>query len=121
MIFYRKFNGETPQLNAVIRKISEGITQEASLDFRVTDLYLQRIAFLLAAGQPDLVQPRWVERALNHQQPSGGWRFGWHGWHPTPYKILLDDEESSHTTAQGLLLTCELKYRYPNWIATHYR
>jgi hypothetical protein len=121
LLFYRKFNGETPALNALIRRISERIAQEAALDFRVTDLYLQRITFLLAAGQPDLVQPRWVERALACQEPSGGWFYGWYGWQPTPYKFDIEDVESRHATAQGLWLTCMLKYRYPEWVSAHYK
>lgn len=121
LLFYREFNGETPALNALIRRISERIAQEAALDFRVTDLYLQRITFLLAAGQSDLVQPRWVERALARQAPSGGWFYGWYGWQPTPYRFEIEEVENSHTTAQGLWLTCMLKYRYPEWVSAHYR
>lgn len=121
LLLYREFNGETPALNALIRRISERIAQEAALDFRVTDLYLQRIAFLLAARQSDLVQPRWVERALARQEPSGGWFWGWYGWQPTLYKFGLEESESSHATAQGLWLTCMLKYGYPEWVSAHYR
>jgi hypothetical protein len=121
LAMYRQFNGETPELNALIRRVSMRIAQEAALDFRVTDLYLQRIAFLLAAGQADLVQPRWVERALAAQEPSGGWYYCWHGWHPTPYKFEIEETENVHTTAQGLWLTCMLKYRYPEWVRAHYR
>jgi hypothetical protein len=121
LIVYRQFNGETPALNGLIRRISTRIAQEASLDFRVTDLYLQRIAFLLAAGQSDLVQARWVERALAAQETSGGWHYCWYGWCPTPYDFTIEEAESTHTTAQGLWLTCMLKYRYPEWIRAHYR
>jgi hypothetical protein len=121
LLLYREFNGETPALNALIRRISERIAQEAALDFRVTDLYLQRIAFLLAARQSDLVQPRWVERALARQEPSGGWFWGWYGWQPTLYRFGLEESESSHATAQGLWLTCMLKYGYPEWVSAHYR
>jgi len=121
LMFYREFNGETPALNALMRRISERIAQEAALDFRVTDLYLQRIAFLLAAGQSDLVQPRWVERALARQEPSGGWFCGWYCWQPSPYTFEIEEAESSHATAQGLWLTCMLKYRYPEWVSAHYK
>ena len=121
LLLYRKFNGDTPALQALTRRISERIAQEAAIDFRVTDLYLQRIAFLLAAGQADLVQPRWVERAMTAQESSGGWYFGWYGWQPTPYKLGIDEWESSHATAQGLWMACMLKYRYPQWIAANYK
>lgn len=73
LLFYREFNGETPALNTLIRRISERIAQEAVLDFRVTDLYLQRITFLLAAGQLDLVQPvGWSAPLLVRSHPEDG-------------------------------------------------
>ena len=50
LYLYRNHNGATPDLDRLIRRISVRIASEASIDFRVTDLYLQRIAFLLAAG-----------------------------------------------------------------------
>lgn len=121
LMFYREFNEDTPAMNALMRRISERIAQEAAVDFRVTDLYLQRIAFLLAAGQADLVQPRWVERALAYQEPSGGWFYGWYGWQPTPYRFDIEELENSHTTAQGLWIACMLKHRYPQWVSAHYK
>lgn len=120
LVLYRRYNGPTPALDRLIRHLSVRIAREAALDFRVTDLYLQRIAFLLAAGQSDLVRPRWVERALAAQDPSGGWLFNWYGWSPTPYKFGFDDLPSSHATSQGLWLSYLLKHRYPDWIQRHY-
>jgi hypothetical protein len=68
----RKFKGNTPELDRIMIRVENRIAAEAAFDFRVTDLYLQRIAFLLAAGRPDLVKPRWVERALTAQQSDRG-------------------------------------------------
>ena len=68
---HRKFNGDTAELKGVMDRLARRIASEAALDFRVSDLYLQRIAFLLAAGRADLVNPRWVERALAAQQSRG--------------------------------------------------
>jgi hypothetical protein len=122
LYLYRNYNGSTPDLNRLIRRISVRIASEASFDFRVTDLYLQRIAFLLAAGQPDLVKRRWVERALAAQQHDGGWRYSWHGWQPKPFGFEFVDESSiSHATAQGMWIVYMLKYRYPQWIEQNYR
>jgi len=121
LILYREYNGATPELDTLIRRLSERVAQEAALDFRVTDLYLQRIAFLLAAGQPDLVKPRWVERALDAQQSNGGWHYNWHGWSPTPYLFQFDEGPSSHATVQGLWLIDMLQYRYPEWVSANYR
>ncbi len=119
---YRKFNGDTPELQRVMNQVENRIAEEAALDFRVTDLYLQRIAFLLAVGRPDLVKPRWVERALDAQQSDGGWLYNWHGWAPKPYQFEFSDERSvAHTTAQGMWMACLLKYRYPEWIERNYK
>jgi hypothetical protein len=121
LYLYRKFNGDTPDLERIIRQISVQIASEASLDFRVTDLYLQRIACLLAAGQEDLVKRRWVERALAAQQADGGWTYSWHGWGPKPFRFQFVEELStSHPTVQGMWIAYMLKYRYPHWIEKNY-
>lgn len=122
LYFYRKSQGSTPELERLMNRIAERIAWEAALDFRVTDLYLQRIAFLLAVGRADLVRPRWVERAFAAQQADGGWGRTWHGWTRTPYRLALADVSSnSHSTAQGMWIAYMLKYRYPQWIDKNYR
>ncbi len=122
LYLYRRFNGDTPELDRLMNGIEERIASEATFDFRVTDLYLQRIAFLLAAGRPDLVKPRWVERALAAQGSDGGWQRTWHGWAPHPLSYTLSDQQSdAHATAQGMWLANMLKYRYPGWIDEHYK
>jgi hypothetical protein len=52
LCFYRKSKGSTPELDRLMQKIEERTAWEAAIDFRVADLYLQRLAFLLAAGRP---------------------------------------------------------------------
>lgn len=122
LYFYRKSNGDTLELRRIMEQVENRIAVEAALDFRVTDLYLQRISFLLAAGRPDLVKPRWVERALAAQQSDGGWHYTWHGWSPRPADYTFSYEHSiAHSTAQGMWLTYMLKYRYPDWIEKNYK
>ncbi len=122
LYIYRKFNGDTPDLSRLMDRLERRIAMEAALDFRVSDLYLQRIAFLLAAGRPDLVRSRWVERALAAQQSDGTWRYTWHGWGPHPLSFTLSDGHSVvHSTPQGMWLTNMLKYRYPGWIEKNYK
>jgi hypothetical protein len=122
LYFYRKSKGSTPELDRLMREIEERIAWEASIDFRVTDLYLQRLAFLLAAGRPDLIRPRWVERAFAAQQSDGGWLENWHGWTRTPYRFSFGDElPTAHSTAQGMWISYMLKYRYPEWIDRNYK
>lgn len=121
LYLYRNYNGANPNLNRLIDRISARIAGEASIDFRVTDLYLQRVAFLLAAGHSDLVKRRWVERALAAQQWDGGWLYSWHGWQPNPLQFRLEKATStSHPTAQGMWIAYMLKYRYPQWIEKNY-
>ena len=122
LCFYRKSKGSTPELERLMQGIEERIAWEAAIDFRVTDLYLQRLAFLLAAGRPDLIRPRWVERAFAAQQIDGGWPESWHGWSRTPYRFSFGDElPTAHSTAQGMWISYMLKYRYPEWIDQNYR
>ena len=122
LYFYRKSKGSTPELDRLMQKIEKRIAWESALDFRVTDLYLQRLAFLLAAGRPDMVRPRWVERALAAQQVNGGWLESWHGWTRTPYRFSFGDKSpNAHSTAQGMWISYMLKYRYPEWIDQNYK
>jgi hypothetical protein len=122
LCFYRKSKASTPELDRLMREIEERIAGEAAIDFRVTDLYLQRVAFLLAAGRPDLIRPRWVERAFAARQIDGDWLESWHGWSRTPYRFSFGDElPSAHSTAQGMWISCMLKYRYPEWIEQNYK
>jgi hypothetical protein len=122
LYFYRKSKGSTPELDRLMQRIEGRIAWEAALDFRVTDLYLQRLAFLLAAGRPDLIRPRWLERAFAAQQSDGGWLENWHGWTRTPYRFSFSDEfPIAHSTAQGMWIAYMLKYRYPEWIDQNYK
>ncbi len=122
LYIYRKFNGQTSELRSLMDRLEGRIATEATPDFRVTDLYLQRIAFLLAAGRPDLVKPGWIERALAAQQSDGGWRYTWHGWGPHLLSYTFSNAHSvAHSTAQGMWLTNMLKYRYPEWIEKNYK
>jgi hypothetical protein len=118
----RKFHGETSELHGLMDRAEERIATEATYDFRVTDLYLERIAFLLAAGRPDLVKPRWVERVLAAQQSDGGWRYTWGGWGPHLLSYADAGEHSqAHPTGLGMWLTNMLKHRYPEWIEKNFQ
>lgn len=120
--FSRKFHGDTPELHGLMDRAEQRIATEATYDFRVTDLYLERIAFLLAAGRPDLVKPRWVERALAAQRSDGAWPYTWGAWGPHLLGFADSGERSlAHPTGLGMWLTNMLKYRYPEWIEKNYR
>ena len=122
LYLYRKSKGSSVDLERLMNQVEERIASEATLDFRVTDLYLQRIAFLLVAGRTDLVRRRWVERAMEAQQSDGGWLKNWHGWDRNLYRFSARNQASSaHATTQGLWMVCMLKHRYPGWIDQNYQ
>ena len=121
LILYRSRTGNAPQVNDLINHLCERIAMEAHWDVRVTDLYLQRIAFIMAAGRPDLIKRRWVERAIASQTASGGWVGSWYGWGPGLFAFTVGRRvPNSHTTVQGAWILYMLKYRYPDWIDRNY-
>ena len=121
LILYRKHGLDSQVVDNLINHLCEGIAFEANWDIRVTDLYLQRIAFLLAAGRPDLVKRRWVERILAGQEDDGGWKESWHGWGPGLFAFTMHDRwPTEHATVQGMWIVYMLKYRYPEWTEKRY-
>ena len=122
LLMHRQTNGPSPEVDAGIRADCERIAREAALDFRVTDLYYQRIGVLLSAGYPDLVHPKWIERIISNQGADGGWVVNWYGWDPSPQRFHFGESETvSHSSIQALWVLYLIRYRYPAWIDKHYR
>jgi hypothetical protein len=119
LIMYRDFNGGNPELDSTINYLSGKIARDAHYDFRVSDSYIQRTTFVLAAGLPDLVRRRWVERILDNQMPDGSWKYCWYGWCRGIFEFNMSNP--GHPTVQAAWALTMLKYRYPQWIAEHYR
>jgi hypothetical protein len=118
---YRHYNGPSPQLDAVIIPVTNGVANDAYWDFRVSDSYYQRAATLLAAGRPDLVKKRWIERMLDRQNPDGSWNYCWYGWCRGVFEFSLSQEDQGHTTVQAAWALYLLKYRYSDWIKQNFR
>ncbi len=119
---YRRFNGPSPELNAAINPVAEGVARDAYWDFRVGDAYYQRSACILGAGRPDLIRSRWIERILDSQRPDGAWNYCWHGWCRGIFEFQLQEsEERGHSTVQAAWALYMLKYRYSDWIGQNYR
>ena len=116
---YRHFNGGTPELDQTMNYLSEKIARDAHFDFRVSDSYIQRTTFVLAAGHPDLVRRRWVERILENQNADGSWSYCWYGWCRGIFEFNIYNP--GHATVQGAWALTMLKYRYPQWVEEHYR
>jgi len=119
LVMYRDFNGGNPELNQTMNYLSEKIARDQHYDFRVSDSYLQRIAFVLGAQRPDLIRSRWVERLLDNQQPDGSWKYCWYGWCRGIFEFGLTNP--GHPTVQAAWALTMLKYRYPQWIEEHYK
>lgn len=118
---YRHFNGDSPELKAAINPVSEGVARDGFWDFRVSDSYEQRSAFLLAAGRPDLVKKRWIERILANQQPDGAWNYCWYGWCRGVLEFRSGPGDQGHSTVQAAWALYQLKYHYSDWITQQYQ
>jgi hypothetical protein len=118
---YRRFNGPSPELNAVINPVAEGVAREAFWDFRVNDAYYQRDATLLGAGRPDLVRSRWIERIMNHQNADGTWNYCYHGWCRGVLEFRFGDTDNGHSTVQAAWALYQVRYRYSDWINQNYK
>lgn len=119
LVMYRDFNGDNPELDSIINHLSEKIARDAHFDFRVSDSYIQRTAFVLAAGRPDLIRGRWVERIMDNQMPDGSWKYCWYGWCRGIFEF--NSFNPGHATVQAAWALTMLKYRYPRWIEEHFR
>lgn len=118
---YRRFNGPSPELNAVINPVAEKVARETFFEFRVNDAYPQRVWTLVGAGRPDLVRKQWVLRLLSYQRPDGSWPSCWYGWCRGVAEFSLRDKDPAHVTVQGAYVLYLIKYRYPQWIDENFR
>lgn len=118
---YRHYYGSSPELEAVLGPVADGVARDAYWDFRVSDSYYQRSAALLAAGRPDLVKKRWIERILDRQNPDGSWNYCWYGWCRGVFEFSLSDGDQGHTTVQAAWALYQLKYRYSDWIKQQFQ
>jgi hypothetical protein len=120
---YRHFNGPSPELDAALNPVAEGVARDAYWDFRVSDSYEQRSAFILAAGRPDLVRSRWIDRILANQQADGAWNFCWYRWCRGVFEYRLGDSapgDQGHSTVQAAWALYQLKFKNAQWIRDHY-
>ena len=117
---YRHFNGSSPELDSAITPVTEGVARDAYWDFRVSDSYYQRSAYILGADKPNLIRNRWIERILANQHVNGSWAYCWYGWCRGILEFKLHDSDPGHSTVQAAWALYMLKYRYPHWIEQHY-
>ena len=118
---YRHFNGETPELKAAIVPVTAGVARDAFWDFRVSDSYEQRSAFILAAGRPELIRSRWIERILVNQDPDGAWNYCWYGWCRGVLEFRFGQGDQGHSTVQAAWALYQLKYKHEDWIKRNFQ
>jgi hypothetical protein len=123
LVIYRDYNGGSPALDSTINHLAQKIARDARYDFRVSDSYVQRTAFVLGAGRPDLIRSRWADRILDNQNANGSWGYCWYGWCRGVFEFSFESisTRSGHSTIQAAWALTMLKYRYPQWIEEHYR
>ncbi|HEX5635822.1 MAG TPA: hypothetical protein VFY78_01940, partial [Gammaproteobacteria bacterium] len=116
--FMQRTGCEEPQFVAdSINTLSGYIKQQSTYDFRVVDVYLQRVLMQLDSGHQDRINPRWVKRILAHQNADGGWDDfqplipvgggKYFGFHARGVGIR-NPESNFHATAQGVWLMAML-------------
>jgi len=118
---YRHYNGGSPALDSTLAHLATKVARDARFDLRVNDSYPQRIAFVLAAGHPELIRPRWVERVLSYQHRDGHWSYCWYRWCKGIFEFSAGDPDPAHTTVQAAWALHMLKHRFPRWIDQHYQ
>jgi len=60
-------------VNETIIKLQEILVSELTWDFRVGDIYIQRVLMMLDLGAYSEIKPIWVENILSAQNDDGGW------------------------------------------------
>lgn len=112
----RDRQGSNPRIDKLIEVLCERSKTDMTFCIPVVDIYIQRAAFVLRAGFPQLVRRRWIERIIAKQQSDGGWNDRWLCFTTTRSKFIFDIDETpsdQHATIQAVLALYLVKYRYP--------
>lgn len=108
-------------LDSKIETLTGIIVTHQKLDFRVVDVYLQRVMTLIMAGATEQLDKRWVRRVLDQQNDDGGWSnfqalVPWTGNRHLGFSntVLSVRKTTSnfHATVQGLLISAALLHAH---------
>lgn len=104
---------EVKNLSEKMETISEYIRVQSIFDFRVVDVYIQRVLMQLDSGNNSKINNRWIKRIIEHQRDDGGWGdfqpliniYGnkYIGYSSKGFSIATP-KSSFHATAQGVWL-----------------
>ena len=105
--------GDVGKINEASRQLQERILSQLFWDFRVVDVYLQRVWVMVESGAGDRIKPIWIQRVLSVQNADGGWS-GFESLISLSNQRSLGfsskgidigvNESNFHTTAQGVFL-----------------
>lgn len=100
-------------LNNKIASLQNYLSWQLFFDFRVVDVYIQRVLMLAESDLKDAIKPIWVKRIIEAQLEDGGWD-GFQGLVPvgkskhfgfSAYGVTVKKAKSNfHATAQGVFL-----------------
>jgi hypothetical protein len=122
-LFMRRSGCRNPEsTSASILELQDKLVTQLTYDFRVVDVYLQRILMLEESGAHERIQPIWISRVISAQNEDGGWS----GFSPlTPvgngYYFgysrtgigISENTSDFHATAQGVYLMSLLLGKTP--------
>lgn len=110
----KRTKGPDPKLDNLIEHLCSRLSSQLYFDLAVTDIYIQKVAFVLRAGHPEKIRRRWIERIIQNQNPDGGFNDRWlcftSGRRPRFSKAPPSDQ---HATIQALHALYMAKYKYP--------
>ncbi len=100
-----------------MEKLAGYVYWQLTIDFRLVDVYIQRLLMLYETGNHQNIRSRWIARFLEAQIADGGW-VTWLLAMPVGQERVLSISSNGvsagklqsnfHSTAQGVLLTTYL-------------
>lgn len=113
LVLYRERNACGPEIDDLIEHLCGRLASELDMDLHVVDIYIQKVAFVLKAGHPEMIKRRWIERIIANLNLDGGWDDRslcfTSGRRPRFGKARSDQ----HASIQALWVLYQVRYRYP--------
>jgi hypothetical protein len=116
LILLRRSTNSDVDLQMLISHLCDRLSREVFSDLAVVDIYIQKIAFILMADQPEKIRKRWIERIIANQRDDGGWNDRWFCFvsDGKGFKLNIEDPHSNqHATVQALMALYFVRYKYP--------
>ncbi len=113
LVILRQNTEKKEGLDKLIEHLCGRLNGELLFDMALTDIYIQKVAFVLRAGFPDKIRRRWVERIIANQRSDGGWNDRWLCFSSGRRPVFDTPPSDQHATVQALMALYLVKYRYP--------